>query len=267
MRQAQAQRQTVNVRIVQEKKKKRRSTRKRAPVRRPQISFPPAVIQVVQERYFPGVPPNPPPQAPFQPPVTPKAQTATAFGTQTVESTVFDELTREEMRTIQRALYDVPQTQPMSTQTVEPAFFVPFQNTRERGTQSARPTLSDFNALAVNIDPVQSNDFGIQSVASTFTSSTQTMDDSIAPMVDATPSFTEVAAPRRTQLLAQVAALGIKGVQNLTIAKLQSILDSDNPITQANRFKKGKAIAAPLSEVASPFVGGKRQKRRYEPYK
>jgi hypothetical protein len=225
MTQRQTQRQTVIVNVAP--KRKKRSTKRRAPVRRPPvIQFPQPVIQVVQERYFPGVPPNPPPQAPYQPPVLPKVTTSTtAFG----------------------------------TQTVEPAFVsgtgtqVNFDQDIEMQTMRRRPTLSDFNALDVNIDPVQSSDFGIQSVASTFTSSAQTMNAGVAPSVDMTPSFTEVAAPRRTRLLQQVATLGIRGAQNLTTAQLESILESDNPVTQANRFKKGKAIAAPLSAVASPF--------------
>lgn len=283
MTQRQAQRQTVNVKIVNERKKKRRSTRKRAPVRRPQISFPPPVIQVVQERYFPGVPPNPPPQAPYQPPVTPKVATSTAaFGTQTAQDGVFDEMTREDMRAIRQAIFDAQETKPIGTQTVEPAFFVPlerppkvsgtgtqvnFDQDTEMHTMKRRPTLSDFSTLGVNINPVQSSDFGIQTVADTFTPSSQTDSKSFNGMTSQTDvkSFSDmtsqtdkkpIAQMNLEELKVEMRMIGIIPPPNMTKPQAIRIFTSEDPQATRARIVRGKDID---SEMIDAGITGKRK--------
>lgn len=82
MTQRQAQRQTVIVNVAP--KRKKRSTKRRAPVRPVrQHIMPPPVIQVVQERWFNPPPPQAPQQFHYQAPVLPKQEQNTSWESMT----------------------------------------------------------------------------------------------------------------------------------------------------------------------------------------
>jgi hypothetical protein len=280
MTQRQAQRQTVNVRIVQEsKRKKKRTTRRRqAPVR--QHIMPPPVIQVVQERWFQPPPPQAPQQFHYQPPVLPKQEQNASWESMTapvenpvgqvvgdlmqqgIEPTEMQGLSARELASIRDSL--TSEKVATSTQTIEPAFFVPFTNTREKGTQSAPSTLpmstqtwgststfgTQTTAPDVAVGGTQTDSPGFSAVVQTQTDlpefpavQTQTPPRRLPTFSDATAVFSmePTTAPRKTLSSSETASLadippksyGSMSLEELKVAVQYKGIEGAQKLTKA----------------------------------
>lgn len=197
MRQAQAQKQSVNVKVVIGEKRKKKSAR-RVPRRPKRAHIVPPTVQVVQERWFP------PQWNPTPPPVVNQTSTAhTVVPQQHEKWTVSTQTTHPFATLAPPAPAPAPSADPPPVAPPAPSAAPP-----PEGEPDARGAAGPINRKRARGDL------------------------------------------NKTQLIALLNSQGIVGINNLNVADLKSILDSDDPQATAEQMKREKRTASLTSRFA-----------------
>jgi hypothetical protein len=271
--------------------------------------MPPPVIQVVQERWFQPPPTQAPQQFHYQPPVLPKQEQNTSWESMTapvenpvgqvvgdlmqqgIEPTEMQGLSARELASIRDSL--TSEKVATSTQTIEPAFFAPFTDTREKGTQSAPSTLpistqtwADQKTFGGQTEPPSQTTFASQTDApGSFGITVGTQIGRRLPREQALPAIPEAPERRPLSFSDTVQVLNIPpvpyekmsieelrvavrfrvgdGAGNLLKPALLKILNAEDPVLELARAKKGKAIelASPADSAFEGVIKSNKKKR------